>query len=168
MSASKAELRRLGGLDSVLQMLSAKKGTANESAVLVIANCTQSSEEFCVELIQKAGDARITQLLEFLSSPSEVLCTSIARALANCSSVSPEATDVNIAQVRRSSVWQAVGAHPRRLGASLRLASPRLTPPYNVHMPPDAHRMWRHQSHAAAAGQKAVCWCVPGVHAVCP
>ena len=69
---SKNELRRLGGLESALTMLESPKASVVESAVLVIANCTQHDEEFCVALMRIPPE-KLKLLLTFLDRTSWVL-----------------------------------------------------------------------------------------------
>ena len=66
---SKSELRRLGGLESALKMLESPKPSVVESAVLVIANCTQADEEFCVALLRIPPD-KLRLLVSFLGGAS--------------------------------------------------------------------------------------------------
>ncbi len=62
---SKNELRRLGGLESALTMLESPKASVVGSAVLVLANCTQNDEDFCVALMKTPSD-KLRLLLSFL------------------------------------------------------------------------------------------------------
>ncbi len=63
--ASKAELRRLGGLAGVLTMLESPKPSVQESAVLVLTNCTQGDDAFSLQLMQTDPD-KLRLLLSFL------------------------------------------------------------------------------------------------------
>jgi hypothetical protein len=62
---SKAELRRLGGLSGVLTMLESTKPSVQESAILVITNCTQDDDQFCLQLMQ-APPEKLRLILSFL------------------------------------------------------------------------------------------------------
>ena len=61
---SKAELRRLGGLTGVLAMLESAKPSMQESAVLVLTNCTQDDDQFSLQLMQIPPD-KLRLLLSF-------------------------------------------------------------------------------------------------------
>lgn len=62
---SKAELRRLGGLSGVLTMLESTKPSVQESAVLVLTNCTQDDDAFCLQLMQVPPE-KLRLLLSFM------------------------------------------------------------------------------------------------------
>lgn len=62
---SKAELKRLGGLTGVLAMLENPKPSVQESAILVLTNCTQGDDAFSLSLIQSPPE-KLRLLLSFL------------------------------------------------------------------------------------------------------
>ena len=64
---SKNELRRLGGLESALTMLESPKASVVDSAAMVIANCSQNDEEFCVALM-RSGTDKLKLLVGLLES----------------------------------------------------------------------------------------------------
>ena len=67
---SKAELRRLGGLSAVLAMLESPKSSVQESAILVLTNCTQDDELFCIQLMQSPQE-KLRLLLSFLQGTTQ-------------------------------------------------------------------------------------------------
>jgi hypothetical protein len=73
----------LGGLDSALTMLESPKPSVQESALMVIANCTQSDEDFCLQLM-KAPLERLQLLLGLAHGAAAARVASRRHVVAGC------------------------------------------------------------------------------------
>lgn len=116
MSAS-AELRRLGGLDQVVTLLEAGESLIRENAALVLANCSQSDEDFAIRLVEH-GEETWQLLCDLLAGAlvnvalnmrlmnrrtddgDATVQRSVARTIANCSAIDPEDLDgISVAEL---------------------------------------------------------------------